>query len=122
MTLTNMLGFEPDPRADRAPRAWPKFMTARVAADYADSSPWTIRRHVRPCGRRGRLFVYSIESIEAWMRGEAVVAKRNDAPAAPSKPRASAPNAASLTRIRELAKTRTGDRPDVETNEDDVAA
>jgi hypothetical protein len=44
-------------------------MTARVAADYADSSPWTIRRHVRPCGRRGRSFVYAIESVEEWMRG-----------------------------------------------------
>ena len=49
---------------DRAPRAWPRFMTARVAADYADTSPWTIRRHVPPCGRRGRSFVYAIEDVD----------------------------------------------------------
>jgi hypothetical protein len=53
----------------RALRPWPRFVTARVAADYCDTSPWTIRRHVRPCGRRGRCFVYSIEDVEAWMRG-----------------------------------------------------
>jgi hypothetical protein len=69
MTLPVMYGFEGEPGRARAPRAWPRFMTARVAADYADSSPWTIRRHVRPCGRRGRSFVYAIESVEEWMRG-----------------------------------------------------
>jgi hypothetical protein len=71
--LPTMYGFEPDSRTDRAPRAWPKFMTARVAADYSDTSPWTIRRHVRPCGKRGRTLVFSIESVEAWMRGEPTV-------------------------------------------------
>jgi hypothetical protein len=70
-------GFQTGSPNDRAPRAWPRFMTARVAADYADSSPWTIRRHVRPCGRRGRTFIYAIESIEEWMRGTSA-ARRND--------------------------------------------
>jgi hypothetical protein len=83
----NMLGFEPSQQADRAPRVWPKFMTARVAADYSDSSPWTIRRHVRPCGRRGRTLVYAIESVEEWMRGESltVASPSNDAPAYKSR-------------------------------------
>jgi len=58
--------------ADRMPRAWPRYMTARVAADYADTSAWTIRRHVPPCGRRGRSFVYAIEDVERWMRGQPV--------------------------------------------------
>lgn len=71
-----MLGFEPEPTSGRAPRAWPRFMTARVAADYCDTSPWTIRRHVRPCGRRGRTFVYAIESVEEWMRGGVAVGQR----------------------------------------------
>jgi hypothetical protein len=57
---------------DRMPRAWPRYMTARVAADYADTSPWTIRRHVRPCGRRGRSFIYAIEDVEQWMRGQPI--------------------------------------------------
>ncbi len=52
--------------ADRMPRAWPRYMTARVAADYADTSAWTIRRHVPPCGRRGRSFVYAIEDVERF--------------------------------------------------------
>jgi hypothetical protein len=60
-------------------------MTARVAADYSDSSPWTIRRHVRPCGRRGRTFVYSIESVEEWMRGQVAGAKHDEAPVAMSR-------------------------------------
>ena len=72
-------GFQPDPSTARAPRAWPRFMTARVAADYADSSPWTIRRHVRPCGRRGRTFIYSIEAIEEWMRGMSASHRNDDA-------------------------------------------
>jgi hypothetical protein len=50
-------------------------MTARVAADYADTSPWTIRRHVRPCGRRGRTLVFAIEDVESWMKGEPVVVR-----------------------------------------------
>jgi hypothetical protein len=72
-----MYGFQPESTTGRAPRAWPRFMTARVAADYADSSAWTIRRHVRPCGRRGRTFIYSIEAIEEWMRGMST-ARRNE--------------------------------------------
>ena len=76
MSLTTMYGFQPEPGSNRAPRAWPRFMTARVAADYADSSAWTIRRHVRPCGRRGRSFIYGIEAVEEWMRGSGV-AERN---------------------------------------------
>ena len=73
-------GFQPESSTGRAPRAWPRFMTARVAADYADSSPWTIRRHVRPCGRRGRTFIYSIEAIEEWMRGMSAARRNDDAP------------------------------------------
>lgn len=57
---------------DRALRPWPRYVTARVAADYCDTSPWTIRRHVRPCGKRGRVYVYSIEEVERWMRGQPV--------------------------------------------------
>ena len=53
-------------------RPWPKYLTARVAADYCDTSPWTIRRNVRPCGRRGRSYIYSIEDVERWMRGQPV--------------------------------------------------
>ena len=84
--LPTMYGFEPDNRTDRAPRAWPKFMTARVAADYSDTSPWTIRRHVRPCGKRGRTLVFSIESVEAWMRGEPTV-QRGEHPTMPTRDR-----------------------------------
>jgi len=58
--------------AARMPRAWPRYMTARVAADYADTSAWTIRRHVPPCGRRGRSFVYAIEDVDRWMRGQPI--------------------------------------------------
>jgi len=75
-------------RETRAPRAWPVFMTARVAADYCDTSPWTIRRHVEPCARRGRNFIYSIESVEAWMRGDAAMLRPNEASTPRSKPRA----------------------------------
>jgi hypothetical protein len=121
MTLNTMLGFEPQISTERAPRGWPKFMTARVAADYSDSSPWTVRRHVRPCGRRGRTLVYSIESVETWMRGH-TIAQRGEAAPSSSIPRPTVPNAASLARIRDLAKTRKGDRPDVEAVEDHVAA
>lgn len=55
---------------DRALRPWPRYVTARVAADYCDTSPWTIRRHLIPCGRRGRVHVYSLEDVERWMRGQ----------------------------------------------------
>lgn len=122
MRLDNMLGFEPEQRSDRAPRVWPKFMTARVAADYSDSSPWTIRRHVRPCGRRGRTFVYAIESVEEWMRGETltVTSQRNDVPV--SKPRSSVRKTSSLKRIRDLAKPRDRGRAGVEESKDHVAA
>src|SRR5262245_48886119 len=120
VTLTNMLGFEPDTRTDRAPRAWPKFMTARVAADYSDSSPWTIRRHVRPCGRRGRVFVYSIESVEEWMRGQTVMSRRSDAPL--KKPHRPRPKAAKRGRSRDLAKARDRAPVVVENRNDNVAA
>lgn len=72
----------------RAPRAWPRFLTARVAADYCDTSRWTIRRHVPPCGRRGRTLIFAIEDVERWMRGEAIVPAQ----------------ASSLDRIRALAR------------------
>jgi hypothetical protein len=101
----------------RAPRAWPRYMTARVAADYADASPWTIRRHVPPCGQRGRSFIYSIESVEAWMQGESL---RRNAEAPPgSKPRRL--TGSSRARIRDLANV---DRsaPWVADKESDVAA
>jgi hypothetical protein len=89
-------------------------MTARVAADYSDSSPWTIRRHVRPCGRRGRTFVYSIESVEEWMRGQVAGARREDAPHAKQR-------TARADRRRDLAKV---DRavPIVNECENDAAA
>ena len=115
MPLTNMLGFEPDQRTDRAPRAWPRFMTARVAADYSDSSPWTIRRYVRPCGRRGRTFVYSIEAIEEWMRGTEAPARRAEAPR--SKARATPHR-----QHRDLAKAHDNRDAVVEAGRDDVAA
>ena len=60
---------------ERAPRSWPRYMTARVAADYADASVWTIRRNVRPCGRRGRAFVYAIDDVERWMCGQPIGAE-----------------------------------------------
>jgi hypothetical protein len=82
MTLPVIYDFQLGNQDGRAPRAWPRFMTARVAADYADSSPWTIRRHVRPCGRRGRCFIYSIESVEEWMRGTDAARTRDADPVA----------------------------------------
>lgn len=121
MTLQRVFGFQIDRGDDRAPREWPKFMTARIASDYSDSSPWTIRRHVPPCGRRGRTLVYSLESVEAWMRGESL-ARRNELPAATTTPRSSALNAASLGRVRDLAKARKPDRAAVEPNKEHVAA
>ena len=53
-------------------RPWPSYMTARTAADYCGTSPWTIRRHLRPCGRRGRVYVYALDDVERWMRGSPV--------------------------------------------------
>ena len=95
-----------DPNADRAPRAWPKFMTARVAADYCDTSKWTIRRHVTPCGRRGRVLVYSLESIEQWMRGQ-VISKSMNRNSEITLPRPSTgASVVSISRIRKIAKHR----------------
>src|ERR1044071_5977223 len=71
--------------SNRAPREWPRYMTARVAADYSDTSPWTIRRNVQPCGRRGRTFVYSIDAVEQWMRGASLAPSREHAPAQQAK-------------------------------------
>ena len=91
--------------SDRAPRAWPKYMTARVAADYSDTSPWTIRRNVQPCGRRGRTFVYSIDAVEQWMRGASLAPSREHAPAQPAK----RPSTKSTNRGRDRNVTRLVD-------------
>lgn len=89
---------------DRTPRAWPRYMTARVAAEYADTSPWTIRRHVRPCGRRGRSFVYAIEDVERWMRGQPIASPVTaDEGVTRQQP---APVDASIERVRALARNR----------------
>lgn len=96
---------------DRMPRAWPRYMTARIAADYADTSAWTIRRHVSPCGRRGRSFVYAIEDVEQWMRGQPI-GTSNTAPKRVAR-RQATPAANSIERIRALARKRTD-----ETNDD----
>lgn len=90
--------------ADRAPRAWPTYMTARVAADYSDTSQWTIRRNVQPCGRRGRTLVYSIDAVEQWMRGASLVAPRDPAPVQRPKRRPSA----STKRGKDLAARHSG--------------
>ncbi|MFN0246123.1 MAG: helix-turn-helix domain-containing protein [Kofleriaceae bacterium] len=79
-------------------------MTARVAADYCDTSPWTIRRHIRPCGRRGRSHVFSKESVEAWMRGNPVTVRNGAASVAAA--------ASSLARIHSLAEYRQRRRGD----------
>ena len=111
----------PDPK-ERAPREWPRFMTARVAADYADTSPWTIRRHVRPCGRRGRSFVYELEDVERWMRGEPLTRP----PAAQPVLGRQSPTEAvgSLARIRSLGRVRRAPSPrrGLAEDQDDVAA
>jgi len=87
---------------DRTPRAWPRYMTARVAADYADASVWTIRRNVRPCGRRGRSFVYAIEDVESWMRGQPIASTTTaEEGVARQQP---APVDASLDRVRALKR------------------
>lgn len=91
---------------DRLPRPWPRYMTARVAADYSDTSPWTIRRHVRPCGRRGRTLVYAIEDVERWMRGAAVETATRPPMRANQEPRGSTESAASIARIRALGRAR----------------
>lgn len=95
---------------DRMPRAWPRYMTARVAADFADTSPWTIRRHVRPCGRRGRSFVYAIEDVERWMRGQPI-----GSPIATEERvvrQQMRPADASIERIRALARQRRDETND----------
>ena len=102
----------------RAPRVWPRYMTARVAADYADASSWTIRRHVAPCGRRGRTFIYSIESVEAWMQGETLRGRNVEVPPV-SKPRRL--SATSRSRARDLAIVDHATRP-VADEESNVAA
>jgi hypothetical protein len=85
-------------------------MTARIAADYADTSPWTIRRHVRPCGRRGRSFVYAIADVDHWMRGQAIALPVvGEAGATYAQP---APPDASIERIRALARSRRDDPRD----------
>ncbi len=94
---------------ERSPRPWPRFMTASVAADYAHTSPWTIRRHVRACGRRGRALVFAIEDIDRWMQGEALAqAPRQRPPAVRSAPSPAA--AESIARIEALARGRGGGR------------
>lgn len=97
----------------RAPRAWPRFMTARVAADYCDTSPWTIRRHVRPCGRRGRTFIFSIESVEEWMRGQGASHTREEA---------SSRRRSIVVRRREERDVAKADRVAAIAREKDVAA
>ena len=89
---------------DRVPRPWPRFMTARVAADYSHTSPWTVRRNVRACGRRGRAFVYAIEDIERWMRGQPL-APQQARPALAQPRRLDTTAAGSLARIRALGRT-----------------
>ena len=84
-------------------RPWPRFMTARVAAQYAHTSPWTIRRNVAPCGRRGRSFVYSLDEIDRWMRGAPTTAPEV-APGDARRRCAPSPAATSIEQIRALAK------------------
>ena len=112
----------PDRPGDtRAPRAWPRFMTAKVAADYADTSRWTVRRNVAPCGRRGRTLVYSIEAVETWMRGNAIAPRRRDVPRNVATPARGA--SASLARVHSLAEYRQRQRGDHLAGDDgDVAA
>jgi len=102
-----------DQPTGRAPRAWPRYMTARVAADYSDTSPWTIRRNVNPCGRRGRTFIYSLESVEEWMRGAAVGDTRRR-------------DVTSIARTREIGRRRKianeAERATVALHRSDVAA
>ncbi len=106
--------------ADRVPRAWPRYMTARFAADYADTSPWTIRRHVRPCGRRGRSFVYAIEDVERWMRGQPLASPViGDEGAVRQQP---TPADASLERVRAIARARRDEPRDELAGDERVVA
>ena len=90
-------------------RAWPRYMTARVAARYADTSPWTIRRHVRPCGRRGRSFVFAIEDVESWMKGEPLVVRVEPVRETTYQPPTDV--AISMERISHLARPRRSVEP-----------
>lgn len=101
-------------------RPWPRYMSARVAATYSDTSPWTVRRNVRPCGRRGRSFVYAIEDVERWMRGEPVVVPAGDTDG--RRRQAPTPASESIARIRSLARSRSSSAADVAEGEDDMAA
>jgi hypothetical protein len=95
---------------ERTPRAWPRYMTARVAADYADTSVWTIRRYVPPCGRRGRSFVYTIEDVERWMRGQPIASQVvTDGGVVRQQPK---PADTSIERIRALARQRGDETSD----------
>lgn len=106
----------------RAPREWPRFMTARVAADYCDTSPWTIRRHVRPYGRRGRSFVYAIEDVERWMCGTALGVDSASSGSSSTR-RSGPPSAKSISTIRELGRSRNRDAASgLDVNRADVAA
>ena len=102
-SLPRMWGGSEAAHGGRAPRAWPKFMSAKVAADYSDTSTWTVRRNVEPCGRRGRSLVYAIESVEAWMRGAAIEHGQTLATVASGMP---TQKERSLARIHDLARTR----------------
>ena len=102
-SLPRMWGRSKAAHGDRAPRAWPKFMTAKVAADYSDTSAWTVRRNVKACGRRGRSLVYAIESVEAWMRGAAI--EHGQSVATPPVGTAMRKDG-SIARIRDLGRAR----------------
>ena len=111
-----------DEQNARAPREWPRFMTARVAADYSDTSPWTIRRHVRPCGKRGRSFVYAIEDVENWMRGEAFEPRVTSASPLVMR-RSGSPSTTSIAKNRELGRSRHRESPTVlDVNRNNMAA
>ena len=97
-------------RKDRAPREWPRYMTARVAADYSDTSPWTIRRNVSPCGRRGRSFVYAIDAVETWMRGATLAERAPIAIGGIARP-VGPPSTESLARVRDLRRSSVGESP-----------
>lgn len=90
-------------------RPWPRFMTARTAAQYAHTSPWTIRRNVTACGRRGRSFVYALDDIDRWMRGEPTATTTPVTPGDARRRCAPTPVAASIAEIRALARRGNSD-------------
>lgn len=109
-------------RTERAAREWPRFMTARVAADYADTSPWTIRRNVAPCGRRGRSFVYAIETVETWMRGTALADRAPLVIGAIARP-VGPSSSESVARVRDLRRSSDGESTQrLESVDGDMAA